>query len=139
MLIIKNVDGDVDISSMQVKYPLDPGFTDLTSSLTGTNEGQHIAKQHVTEKNLREYVYHGQWWHQQTKETLMEHHIVLYDGTVMSPGFTEIVSDETKSLLELQTIAVPEEFSRIHCTNLSKSGKKDILKKSYDAQCQTGL
>ena len=51
------------------------------------------------------------------KQHYMEKHIVLDDGSMMSLGFTELATDDAKSLLE-QTMDILDELIILYCCTL---------------------
>ena len=91
------------------------GLPCTSSVLNFADEGHYVAKFNIGEKLLdSEHFTFGSDATSRAKVHYMERHVTLDDGTILSLGFTEIASDDAKSMLE-QAIDILEEIVHIYC------------------------
>ncbi|GFR79596.1 hypothetical protein ElyMa_004024700 [Elysia marginata] len=98
-----------------------------SSALNFADEAHHISMHQIVDqiKRTDHYTYASDGTSRQKRQYL-ERHIILADKTQLSIGFTEIATDDAKTLLE-QTLEMLDELSSIYCQT-EKALKDDVFK-----------
>lgn len=107
----------VDIVSRHLHGKKLKGLPCTSSVLNMADEGHHVAKQQIADKILssKHFTLSSDGTSRQ-KQHYMERHITLDDGTMLNLGFSEIASDDAKSMLE-HAIEILDEITHVHCSS----------------------